>query len=676
MTAMTGPADLLLPEGTRLIHIGPPKTGTTYIQGAFHGNREAVSAQGVHYAGATRQPIEAVLAGLGRPSRRTGNVASRSTWQTLVDEIRGAGDRRVLLSSERFSDAHLSAIRSVVEDLGADRVHIAVTLRPLARILPSLWQQKVQARLPISYEDFLEQIFSDPDSDRAKSLFWYAQRHDQLIARWAEIVGLQNMTVIALDERDHDFVLRAFEQLLGLRDGTLVAGDRTNRSMTMAEIEIVRSFNEQFFAEGLSRQLHVMVMHIGLQTNLGAVAYIKSRDPGPDEPRIETPQWALDRAGEIADEMVDAITASGVRIVGDPEHLRPVLTSRLVDGRQPDPRITPDVAATVAMSVLRASGLVPDPVDADGHVTRALDRTDRPGPDPDPPDGGHRVATDRRRGRTAHTTPARAIPMTSMTGPADLLLPEGTRLIHIGPPKTGTTYLQGAFHRNREAVSAQGVHYAGATRQPIAAIQAVMGKSSPNTGETPSMKQWRSLVNEVAHAPQSRVVVSSEFLAEAKPAMIKTIIEELGGDRAHVVVTLRPLARILPSQWQQFVQSGQRMPFNDWLDAVFNDPSRITPTFWRRHRHDRLVARWAEVVGPQNVTAIALDERDHGMVLRVFEQLVGLRAGTLIAEEDLSNRSMTLSEVEVVRAFNEQFFSEGLSRPLHTKVMRFGAAAT
>ncbi len=264
--------------------------------------------------------------------------------------------------------------------------------------------------------------------------------------------------------------------------------------------------------------------------------------------------------------------------------------------------------------------------------------------------------------------------MTAAAGPDDLLLPEGTRLIHIGPPKTGTTYLQGAFHGNREAVSAQGVHYAGRGRQPVAAVQAIVGNASPNTGEIPSMKRWRSLVSEVAHARQPRVVISSEFLTEAKPETIKTIVEDLGGARAHVVVTLRPLARILSSQWQQFVQSGQRMAFDDWLDAVFNDPSRITPTFWRRHRHDQLVARWAEVVGPQNLTVIALDDQDHGMVLRVFEQLVGLRAGTLVAEEDLSNRSMTLSEVEVVRAFNRQFFAAGLSRPLHTKVMRFGAA--
>ena len=270
MTAAAGPDDLLLPEGTRLIHIGPPKTGTTYLQGAFHGNREAVSAQGVHYAGRGRQPIEAVQAGLGRPSRRTGKVASRSMWQHLVDEINGAGDQRVLLSSERFSEANPTAIRSIVEDLGPDRVHIAVTLRPLGRILSSHWQQKVQSGLPIPFDEFLEQVLGDPDSDRSKSLFWVGQRHDQLIARWAEVVGPQNVTVIALDERDHDMVLRVFEQLLGLESGTLVAdGDRTNRSMTLAEIEIVRAFNEQFFAEGLSRPLHARVMHLGGQASIG-----------------------------------------------------------------------------------------------------------------------------------------------------------------------------------------------------------------------------------------------------------------------------------------------------------------------------------------------------------------------------------------------------------------------
>jgi hypothetical protein len=256
-----------------------------------------------------------------------------------------------------------------------------------------------------------------------------------------------------------------------------------------------------------------------------------------------------------------------------------------------------------------------------------------------------------------------------------LLLAQGTRLVHIGPPKTGTTYLQSAFHSCRAAVSAQGVHYAGPTRQPTAAVQAVIGTASPNTGDIPSLKRWHGLVREVRSSNKARVVISSEFLADARPETIRTIVEDLDPARVHVVVTLRPLARIIPSQWQQFVQSGLRRSFDDWLDAVFNDPSKLTPTFWRRHRHDELIRRWVDVAGPDNVTVIALDDRDHTMVTRVFEGLVGLRPGTLIADDDLTNRSMTMAEAEIVRAFNRQFFAEGLSRPLHTQVMRFGAAS-
>lgn len=255
------------------------------------------------------------------------------------------------------------------------------------------------------------------------------------------------------------------------------------------------------------------------------------------------------------------------------------------------------------------------------------------------------------------------------------LLPVGTRLLHIGPPKTGTTYIQGAFHANRRAVAEQGVLYAGPTRQPTSAVQAVLGTANPGTGEVPPMRRWHGLVNEVRRAKQARVVISSEFLADAAPDAIRTIIRDLDPDRVHVLVTLRPLARIIPSQWQQFIQSGGRKPFDEWLDAIFNDPSKVTPTFWRRHRHDALVARWADVVGPERVTVVALDDEDHGMVTRVFEDLVGLRPGTLVPDEDLSNRSMTMPEIEVVRAFNQRYFAEGLSRPLHTQVMRFGAAS-
>jgi hypothetical protein len=261
-------------------------------------------------------------------------------------------------------------------------------------------------------------------------------------------------------------------------------------------------------------------------------------------------------------------------------------------------------------------------------------------------------------------------------GESDLLLPAGSRLLHIGPHKTGTTSVQSAFHTHRDELAAQGVRYAGTQRQPMQAAHAVTGRASPYAdGKTPPIRRWLALVREIRGAREDRVVVSSEGFTDADAAAVRRVIGDLGVGQVHVVVTLRPLVELLPSQWQQQVQSGMTMAYEDWLEAVFNDPTnRVSQGFWHRHRHDELVRRWASEAGAGALTAIVVDGADRDRVLRTLESMVGLRAGTLIPEPELSNRSLTLAEVETIRAFNAAFRAEGLGTQLHAKVMRFGAA--
>ncbi len=290
-----------------------------------------------------------MLALTGRRNPTTGEPPAPRDWQALVREARRAKEPRVVISSEFFADAPAEAVATAVRDL--DPVHVVVTLRPLARIIPSQWQQYVQSGMRVSFDAWLDAMLNKPDS-KLTPTFWMRHRHDRLVARWAEAAGPEHVTVVALDDRDHSMVLRVFEGLTGLREGTLSADiDRTNRSMTMPEIEVVRAFNKLFRDEGLATPLHTKVMRFG------AASYMKTRDPEPGEPRIETPQWALDRAGEIAREMVDSIVASGVRVVGDIERMTMVPRSGLTGDRQPKVTIPADIAAATTMGVLISSGL-------------------------------------------------------------------------------------------------------------------------------------------------------------------------------------------------------------------------------------------------------------------------------------------------------------------------------
>ena len=232
------------------------------------------------------------------------------------------------------------------------------------------------------------------------------------------------------------------------------------------------------------------------------------------------------------------------------------------------------------------------------------------------------------------------------------------RLIHIGPFKTGTTTVQSAFHRNREALAEHGIHYIGARLQPTQAVKAMTGVGSSGEAQQAGQRRWAELAEQARHSGARQAVISSEFLCEADDAVAERIVDSLGGrENTRVVVTLRPLASMFPSQWQQFVQSGTTHSLEDWTQAVLTHapaPPSVA-LFWRRHRHDELVRRWAGIVGPENLTVIAMDPRDKSQLTREFAAMLDLPDGLLVPAAEVTNRSLTWDEAEAIRAFNAEF---------------------
>ncbi len=305
--------DLLLPEHAVLVHIGPHKTGTTAIQSALREARPAMAKHDVVYAGHQRQHWKAALAVTGGKGLWGEPPADMKFWNQLVKNVADARKKRVIVSSEFFDDADDETVRKIVAELGGPRVHILVTLRPLANILPSAWQQYVRNRLRSSYEDWLDAMFNNPPFQPPTVTFWKRHQHDVLIERWASVVGPENVTVVVPAPGDRQGNLRTIETLVGLPDGLLVPEQEwTNRSLTFGETELVRHLNQEFKDRKWPPELYREVVREGVVMRLQT-----GRTPGPDEPRAVTPQWALERAAEVGAVAAEKITALGVRVVGD-----------------------------------------------------------------------------------------------------------------------------------------------------------------------------------------------------------------------------------------------------------------------------------------------------------------------------------------------------------------------
>jgi len=264
-----------------------------------------------------------------------------------------------------------------------------------------------------------------------------------------------------------------------------------------------------------------------------------------------------------------------------------------------------------------------------------------------------------------------------VTPPTDLLLPEGARLVHIGPHKTGSTAIQVALKHAGAELERHGAFYAtGVGHRPDKAGWALGLRGRPYGAPQPPMERWESLARKVAAAGERRVCISNEDFGRADDDQVRRIVDDLGGDRVHVVAVARRLDRYLPSQWQERVKAGERRSFEEWLEVVLDLEA---PEFdWHRfnvwHAHDleQLISRWTKVVGQDRFTLVVGDDQDRELLPRTFEDLLGLPRGLLRPDPSRSNRGLTWAETEMVRALNELVEQAGWSREQRRRYVRYG----
>lgn len=336
----------LLPPGARLIHVGPPKTGSTALQYALHGNRSALPAHGVRYAGQGTRPKKA----LRQLTQRSGGRPA--AWEALAAEVADAGDLRVCVSNEDFAAVDARTAGRIGRDLGGDRAHVALVARPMEKLLPSQWQQRVRrSRNAAPYDEWLRTVLLGEAGHPDHTHFW--ARHDLAaqVAKWSEATAPDRVRVVVAKEGDHDFLLRVFEGLLGLPEGMLALVEgKSNSSLSWSGAELLRTL------DGLVAEADVDERRYTAELKPALSKFLRVSGRDPEDRPIQLPGWAQERVRELNRQRAELLGSGPFEVIGVP--------ADLVGGTLGEPR--DDGAPQVAR--------VPVPVVA-GLLATLLERT-------------------------------------------------------------------------------------------------------------------------------------------------------------------------------------------------------------------------------------------------------------------------------------------------------------
>lgn len=372
------------PPGSRLVHVGPPKTGTTAVQSALNAVRDDLARLGVHYAGPGSRPREAGKALM------TGKVGTgeSAAWDALVEEVAAAGDLRVCISNEQFASVDDEAAARALRDLGGDAARPVAVVRRLDKLLPSQWQQRVRrSRSMISYEDWLGIVLGDEPDGAHWDHFWRMHDLEGLVTRWRNPAAEAPMTLVVADESDREFLLRVFEGLLGLPEGVLeLIADKSNRSLSLNESEFIRHLDRVADELAWPRELHQELVK-------PAISHSIRRSPKDDDDApITLPGWAVARVAELNQRRIDFLRTTDARVVGDVDGL--ALSGEAPAGQAAtDVRVTPHLAgvavgAAVTAVLERQQQLEKRVETLTGKLERERKRADRPVAAPAAPAAG------------------------------------------------------------------------------------------------------------------------------------------------------------------------------------------------------------------------------------------------------------------------------------------------
>ncbi len=224
------------------LHVGSPKSGTTYLQSVLRQNADLLADAGVLVAGRTH--TELVHAGLViREDPRTERLlddVQRQSWQRVLAQVEKWRGDSVVISYELLSAASAEQARRAIAALGDVEVHIVITARDLVGGVISGWQERLKFKLTLP----LEEVGPREDGEFG----WLTLDPRGVAERWGSTLPPERVHLVTVpSERSGatDTLWERFAAAIGVEgvDGLDLTDAVANESLSPVAAELLRRFN-------------------------------------------------------------------------------------------------------------------------------------------------------------------------------------------------------------------------------------------------------------------------------------------------------------------------------------------------------------------------------------------------------------------------------------------------
>ena len=224
--------------------------------------------------------------------------------------------------------------------------------------------------------------------------------------------------------------------------------------------------------------------------------------------------------------------------------------------------------------------------------------------------------------------------------------------LHVGAPKTGTTYLQDILWASQRELRRQGF------RLPLKSIDdhfyltlALRNQLDPQIDPRAALTVMDRLRKDVRRGSED-LLISHELLAAGTQERVDELMELLADFEVHVVITARDLARQVPAEWQQQVKTRVASPYWGFVNRVVNGRAQH---FWSVQAIAGVAARWGRSLPPEQVHIVTVPPPGGStdLLLERFCDAVGLRPEGLTLRKARANASLGYEQIELLRQVNQ-----------------------